>query len=131
MSNEPNVRRLISSGSMFEEKVGYSRAVVSDPWVFIAGTTGFNYDTMEISEDVVEQCRQTLENIRKVLVEAQSGFEDVVRVTYIFPNHEDFRLCWPVLREYFGNIRPASTMYSANLADPRMKVEIEVTALKR
>ncbi len=131
MSNETNERRLISSGSMFEEQVGYSRAVCSDPWVFVAGTTGFNYDTMEISEDVVEQCRQTMENIRKVLAEAQSGLEDVVRVTYIFPNHEDFRLCWPVLREYFGDIRPASTMYSANLADSRMKVEIEVTALKR
>ena len=116
---------------MFEEKVGYSRAVCSYPWVFVAGTTGFNYDTMQISEDVVEQCRQTLENIRKVLVEAHSSFEDVVRVTYIFPDYEDFQLCWPVLREYFGDIRPASTMYSAKLADPRMKVEIEVTALKQ
>ncbi len=131
MSNEPSMRRLISSGSMFEEKVGYSRAVVSDPWVFVAGTTGFNYDKMEISENVVEQCRQTLENIGKVLAEAQSGFEDVVRVTYIFPDRKDFQLCWPVLKEYFGNVRPASTMYSADLADPRMKVEIEVTALKQ
>ncbi len=131
MSNKQNPRRLISSGSMFEEKVGYSRAVCSDPWVFVAGTTGFNYDTMQISEDVVEQCRQTLENIRKVLVEAHSSFEDVVRVTYIFPDYQDFQLCWPVLREYFGDIRPASTMYSARLADPRMKVEIEVTALKQ
>ena len=86
---------------------------------------------MEISDDVVEQCRQTLENIKKVLNEAQSSLDDVVRVTYIFPDYEDFELCWPVLRKYFGNIRPASTMYSADLADPRMKVEIEVTALKR
>ena len=123
-------RRLISSGSVFEEKVGYSRAVCSDPWVFVSGTTGFNYDTMEISDDVVEQCRQTLENIKKVLNEAQSSLDDVVRVTYIFPDYKDFELCWPVLRKYFGNIRPASTMYSADLADPRMKVEIEVTALK-
>ena len=85
----------------------------------------------KISENVVEQCRQTLENIGKVLAEAQSGFEDVVRVTYIFPDRKDFQLCWPVLKEYFGNVRPASTMYSADLADPRMKVEIEVTALKQ
>ena len=124
-------RRLISSGSVFEEKVGYSRAVCSDPWIFVSGTTGFDYDTMEISDDVVEQCRQTLDNIKKVLNEAQSSLDDVVRVTYIFPDYEDFELCWPVLRKYFGNIRPASTMYSADLADPRMKVEIEVTALKR
>ena len=123
-------RRLISSGSVFEEKVGYSRAVCSDPWIFVSGTTGFDYDTMEISDDVVEQCRQTLENIKKVLNEAQSSLDDVVRVTYIFPDYEDFELCWPVLRKYFGSIRPASTMYSADLADPRMKVEIEVTALK-
>ena len=123
-------RRLISSGSVFEEKVGYSRAVCSDPWIFVSGTTGFDYDTMEISDDVVEQCRQTLDNIKKVLNEAQSSLDDVVRVTYIFPDYEDFELCWPVLRKYFGNIRPASTMYSADLADPRMKVEIEVTALK-
>ena len=128
---EPKERWTISSGSMFEEKVGYSRAVCADPWIFVSGTTGFNYDTMEISDDVVEQCRQTLENIKRVLNEAQSGFEDVVRVTYIFPDYKDFQLCWPLLRQYFGNIRPASTMYSANLADPRMKVEIEVTALKR
>ena len=123
-------RRLISSGSVFEEKVGYSRAVCSDPWIFVSGTTGFDYDTMEISDDVVEQCRQTLDNIKKVLNEAQSSLDDVVRVTYIFPDYKDFELCWPVLRKYFGNIRPASTMYSADLADPRMKVEIEVTALK-
>ncbi|MDE0309962.1 MAG: RidA family protein [Acidiferrobacterales bacterium] len=131
MDNKTTERRLITSGSVFEEKAGYSRAVCSDPWVFVAGTTGFNYDTMEISDDVVEQCRQTLQNIGKVLAQAQSGFEDVVRVTYIFPHSEDFELCWPVLREYFGDIRPACTMYSANLADSRMKVEIEVTALKR
>ena len=124
-------RRLISSGSVFEEKVGYSRAVCSGSWIFVSGTTGFNYDTMEISDDVVEQCRQTLENIKNVLNEANSSLDDVVRVTYIFPDYEDFELCWPVLRKYFGSIRPASTMYSADLADPRMKVEIEVTALKR
>lgn len=130
MSMQTKHRRLISTGSIFEEKVGYSRAVCDGRWVFVAGTTGFNYDIMEISDDVVEQCRQTLENIGKVLAEADSGFEDVVRVIYIFPRSDDFKKCWPVLRSYFKDVRPASTMYSAMLADPRMKVEIEVTALK-
>ncbi len=128
---EQSSRRLISFGSVFEESVGYSRAVCDGPWVFVAGTTGFNYDTMTISDDVREQCRQTLDNIGKALAEAQSGYADIVRTTYILPNPDDFELCWPVLREYFGEIRPASTMFSAKLADPRMKIEIEVTALKR
>ncbi len=124
-------RQLYSSGSSFEKKVGYSRAVRDGKWVFVSGTTGFNYNTMEISEDVVEQCRQTLENIESVLHKANSSFEDVVRVTYIFPNPDDFPKCWELLSSCFGNIRPASTMYSANLADSRMKVEIEVTARDR
>lgn len=126
-----DTRRLISFGSVFEQKVGYSRAVVQEPWVFVAGTTGFNYDTMTISDDVVEQCRQTLENIGRALKEAGSDYSDVVRTTYIFPDPDDFERCWPTLRTYFGEIRPASTMFSAKLADPKMKVEIEVTALKR
>ncbi len=123
-------RQFVSFGSVFEKKVGYSRAVCDGRWVFVAGTTGFNYDTMEISDDVTEQCRQTLENIGMALREAGGDFADVVRTTYIFPNPDDFELCWPVLHEYFGQIRPASTMFSARLADPRMKVEIEVTALR-
>ena len=123
-------KRLISSGSPFEEKIGYSRAVCDGKWVFVAGTTGFNYDTMEISDDVVVQCRQTLKNIDKVLRDAGSGFADVVRVIYIFPDSDDFEKCWQVLHEYFADVRPASTMYSAGLADSRMKVEIEVTARK-
>ena len=131
LSKDKNNRKLISSGSIFEEKIGYSRAVCDGRWVFVAGTTGFNYESMKISDDVVVQCRQTLENIGRVLSEAESGFADVVRVNYIFPNSEDFEKCWPVLREFFGSVRPASTMYSAGLADPRMKVEIEVTALKQ
>ncbi len=130
MSKNDSHRRLITTGSIYEERVGYSRAVCDGRWVFVAGTTGFNYDTMEISDDVVEQCRQTLENIGKVLTEAESGFADVVRTIYIFPQADDFQKCWPVLRSYFKDVRPASTMYSAQLADPRMKVEIEVTALK-
>ena len=131
LSKDKKNRKLISSGSIFEEKIGYSRAVCDGRWVFVAGTTGFNYESMKISDDVVVQCRQTLENIGRVLSEAESGFADVVRVNYIFPDSEDFEKCWPVLREFFGSVRPASTMYSAGLADPRMKVEIEVTALKQ
>ena len=123
-------RKLISTGSRFEEKVGYSRAVCDGEWVFVAGTTGFNYQKMEISSDVIDQCQQTLENIGAVLEEAGSSFSDVVRVNYIFVEPADFEKCWPVLRKYFGDVRPASTMFSARLADDRMKVEIEVTARK-
>ena len=125
------MRRLISSGSPFEAGIGYSRAVVDGDWVFVSGTTGFDYDTMTISDDVSAQAEQTLRNIGKALVDAGSDFTDVVRVHYILPNPADFEPCWPVLRRYFGEVRPAATMLSAALADPRMKIEIEVTALKR
>jgi enamine deaminase RidA (YjgF/YER057c/UK114 family) len=121
-------RRLISSGSKFERDVGYSRVVVDGEWAFVAGTTGFDYATMTISDDVAEQARQTLENIVSALAEAGFSLADVVRSRYILPSAEDFPACWPVLREYFGEIRPASTMLVAGLADPRMKIEIEVTA---
>jgi enamine deaminase RidA (YjgF/YER057c/UK114 family) len=123
-------RRLISSGSTFEAQIGYSRAVVSDPWVFVAGTTGYDYDTMSISDDVVEQCAQCLRNIEAALTEAGTSFAEVVRVTYIFPDPADFEPCWPVLRQAFGDVRPAATMISSRLVNDTMKVEIEVTALK-
>ncbi len=119
---------LISQGSKFESEIGYSRAVVDGQMVYVSGTTGYNYESMEISEDVVEQTRQCLENIRWALVKAGGKMEDIVRVHYILPNAEDFPKCWPVLREYFAAIRPAATMFSAGLADPKMKIEIEVTA---
>lgn len=125
------MRQLISSGSPFEAGIGYSRAVVDGDWVFISGTTGFDYATMTISDDVSEQAEQTLRNIGTALAEAGSSFADVVRVHYSLPNTADFEPCWPVLRRYFGDVRPAATMLSAGLADPRMKIEIEVTALKR
>jgi enamine deaminase RidA (YjgF/YER057c/UK114 family) len=121
-------RRLISSGSQFERDVGYSRVVVDGDWAFVSGTTGFDYATMTISDDVAEQARQTLENISAALAEAGFSLADVVRTTYILPNAEDFPACWPVLREFFGEIRPANTMLVAGLADPRMRIEIEVTA---
>ncbi len=124
-------RRLISSGSQFERDVGYSRVVVDDEWAFVAGTTGFDYVAMTISDDVAGQARQALENISAALSEAGFSLADVVRANYILPSAEDFPACWPVLSEYFGEIRPASTMLVAGLADPRMKIEIEVTAKRR
>ena len=124
-------RTLISSGSTFEADIGYSRAVVDGDWCFVSGTTGFDYDKMTISEDVVEQAEQCFKNIAKAL--GQGGFElaDVVRVHYLLPRAEDFEKCWPVTRKYFGEIRPAATMFEARLASPSMKIEIEVTAKKR
>lgn len=121
-------RRLISSGSTFEAEIGYSRAVVDDDWVFVSGTTGFDYSTMTIAEGVAEQTEQCLRNIENALAEAGATLADVVRVTYVLPKADEFRECWPVLRRYFGEIRPAAMMISAGLADPRMRIEIEVTA---
>lgn len=123
-------KKLISSGSPFEEKIGYSRAVVQDNWIFVSGTTGYNYKDMTISDDVAEQTRQCLENIKSVLEEAGAGLEDVVRITYIYPEATDFEKCWPVLSKYLGKIKPAATMISAGLLDQKMKVEIQVTVLK-
>jgi enamine deaminase RidA (YjgF/YER057c/UK114 family) len=123
-----HMRQHISSGSTFEADIGYSRAVVDGDWVFVSGTTGFDYDTMIISPDVAEQAEQTLRNIGSALREAGSDFADVVRVRYILPVAADFPACWPVLKRYFGEVRPAATMIAAGLGDPRMKIEIEVTA---
>ena len=124
-------RRKISSGSKFEAEIGYSRAIVDGDWIWVAGTTGFNYDTMTISDDVAEQADQTMKNIKAAMEQAGFALEDVVRATYYLPDAADFPPCWPVLRKYFGDIRPASTMLVAGLADPRMKIEIEVTGKKR
>jgi enamine deaminase RidA (YjgF/YER057c/UK114 family) len=124
-------RNLISSGSTFEAQIGYSRAVVAGDWVFVSGTTGFDYCAMTISGGVVEQAEQCLKNIESALHQAGSSLADVVRVHYILPDASQFESCWPVLRKYFGEVRPAATMISAGLADPRMKIEIEVTALKQ
>jgi enamine deaminase RidA (YjgF/YER057c/UK114 family) len=121
-------RKLISSGSTFEAEIGYSRAVVDGDWVFVSGTTGFDYATMTISDDVVAQCRQVMRNIAAALDQADATMADIVRVHYLLPRREDFEPCWPVLKEYLGNVRPAATMIQAGLADPRMKIEIEVTA---
>jgi enamine deaminase RidA (YjgF/YER057c/UK114 family) len=124
-------RKLISSGSTFEEQIGYSRAVVQGDWVFVSGTTGFDYSTMTIAEGIVEQTDQCLKNIVSALEQAGSTLQDVVRVTYVVPKADEFPDCWPVLRKFFGEIRPAAMMISAGLADPRMRIEIEVTALRK
>jgi enamine deaminase RidA (YjgF/YER057c/UK114 family) len=123
-------RQLISSGSPFEAQIGYSRAVAQGPWVFVSGTTGFDYATMVISDRVDEQAEQCLKNIDAALRQAGATMQDVVRVTYILPEAADFEHCWPVLQRWFGAIRPAATMISARLLDARMRIEIEVTALQ-
>lgn len=123
-------RTLISSGSTFEAEIGYSRAVAQGDWVFVSGTTGFDYATMTIADDIVAQTERCLRNIEAALAEAGASLRDVVRVTYVLPEAGEFPQCWPVLRRYFGEIRPAAMMIAAGLADPRMKIEIEVTALR-
>jgi enamine deaminase RidA (YjgF/YER057c/UK114 family) len=124
-------RRLISSGSSFEEQIGYSRAVVDGDWIHVAGTTGFDYTTMTIADDVVAQAEQALANVSAALAEAGSSFADVVRVRYLLPDRADFEPCWPVLRGAFGSVRPAATMQVCGLSDPRMRIEIEVTARRQ
>jgi len=124
-------RQLISSGSTFETEIAYSRAVVQGNWIFVSGTTGFDYETMTISDSIAEQTEQCLTNIISALAKADAKMSDVVRVHYIVPKAEEFKECWPILRKYFGDVKPAATMFSAGLADARMKIEIEVTALKQ
>ena len=124
-------RTLISSGSPFEEQIGYSRAVVVGDWVFVSGTTGFDYGTMKISTNITEQTEQCLKIIASALQQAGSSLADVVRVTYVLPDVSQFEKCWPVLQKYFGDVRPAAMMISAGLLDVRMLIEIEVTAIRR
>ena len=125
-------RRWVSSGSRFERDIGYARAVITSDaggdWIFVSGTTGFDYASMTLATGVIAQCRQALANIAAALAEAGSGFDDVVRVRYILPDGDDFERCWPLLRDAFGTARPAATMIIAQLMDPAMKIEIEVTA---
>lgn len=123
-------RRLIGSGSTFEAQMAYSRAVVEGEWIFVSGTTGFDYARMTIDDDVARQAEQCFRNIDSALREAGGSIRDVVRVTYVLPRREDFEPCWPVLRQWLGEVRPAATMICAGLADPRIKIEIEVTARK-
>lgn len=123
--------RQISSGSEFEALAAYSRAIVDGDYVFVSGTTGYDYGSMTLPDDVLAQAEQCFVNIGHALAEAGSGFEDIVRITYMLPRREDFRPCWPILRKYLGEVRPAATMIVADLMEPEMKIEIEVTARKR
>lgn len=122
--------RHISSGSTFEDQIGYSRAVVDDHYVHVAGTTGMDYSTMIMANGALAQAAQCLKNIESALVEAGSSLDKVVRVTYILPYKNDFESCWPALRAAFGAAKPAATMFEAGLMDPSMKIEIQVTALR-
>jgi enamine deaminase RidA (YjgF/YER057c/UK114 family) len=124
-------RQLISSGSTFEQDMAYSRAVVDGEWVFVSGTTGFDYSTMTIADGVVDQAEQCFKNIQAALEQAGASLQDIVRVNYVLPVASEFPSCWPVMRKYLGEVRPAATMISAGLVDPRMRIEIEVTARRR
>jgi len=123
-------RRLISSASPFEAQIGYSRAVVAGPWVFMSGTTGFDYKSMTIADNVLEQAEQCFRNVAGVLEQAGVSFADVVRITYLVTRREDFEPIWPVLQRYLGEVRPACTVIVAQLLDPRMLIEVEATAFK-
>ena len=124
-------RQLIGSGSTFEQEIGYSRAVVDGDWIFVSGTTGFDYSTITIADGIEAQTEQVIRNIEMALTQAGASLADVVRVTYIVPKPEEFSLIYPILRKAFGDIRPAATAISATLFDPRIRIEIEVTAKRR
>jgi enamine deaminase RidA (YjgF/YER057c/UK114 family) len=120
--------RHISTGSPFEEQIGYSRAVVVDGWVFVAGTTGYDYANMVMPDGIEDQCSNALDTIRKALEEAGSGLDHVVRVNYIVPDKTEWPQCWPITSTAFAQAKPAATMISAELQNSEMKIEIEVTA---
>ena len=121
-------RQLISTGSPFERDMGYSRAVVCDGWIFVSGTTGYDYSVMEMPGTATEQCRNALATIGQALAEAGASLDDVVRVRYVLPDRADWPDCWPIVSRAFAKSRPAATMISAALQNPEMKIEIEVTA---
>jgi enamine deaminase RidA (YjgF/YER057c/UK114 family) len=118
----------ISSGSDFERDIGYSRAVVDGEWIFVSGTTGFDYRTMTIADGVADQTEQCFANIEEALTKAGASLADVVRVRYFLPDADDFPATWPILRHFLGASLPAATMLQCGLSDHRMRIEIEVTA---
>lgn len=118
----------ITTGSPFEKQIGYSRAVVADGWVFVAGTTGYDYETMVMPESIAAQCANTLKTIETALIKAGSSLEHVVRVNYIVPNKDEWPDCWPITSKAFATAKPAATMICADLQNAEMKIEIEVTA---
>jgi enamine deaminase RidA (YjgF/YER057c/UK114 family) len=123
-------RQLISTGSIFEKDVAFSRAVVVGKMVFVSGCTGYNYNTTTISDDILDQTEQCFKNIEYALNQAGSSLKDVVRVHYILPDPNEFEKCWVIIRKYFGEIRPACTVFCAKLTSEKIKIEIEVTAVK-
>jgi enamine deaminase RidA (YjgF/YER057c/UK114 family) len=125
------MRKLISTGSPFEKTAGYSRAVVQGDWCFVSGTTGYDYATMTMPETIEAQTRNCLDTITKALKEGGFELADVVRAHYYITDPADVDTVFPILGEYFGDIRPAATMITCHLNKPEMKIEIEVTALKR
>ncbi|UPY35152.1 RidA family protein [Sediminicoccus sp. KRV36] len=124
-------RTRISSGSRFEEEIGYSRAVVDGDDIFVSGTTGYDYTTMTIVDDVVAQADQTFRNIAEALAKADATLDDVVRVLFIVPRRGDWEPCYPVIKKYLGKARPASTLIHALLQNDAMRIEIEVTARRQ
>ena len=122
------MRKFINSGSTFEQQFAYSRAVVLDQWVFVSGTTGYDYSNMTIRDSVVEQTEQCFKNIQNALIEAGSDLSEVVRINYILPNKQDFQACAAVIQKYMADAKPAATMFEAGLIDDAIKIEIEVTA---
>jgi enamine deaminase RidA (YjgF/YER057c/UK114 family) len=132
LGNARHMARLrISSGSRFEEEIGYSRAVVDGDWIFVSGTTGYDYATMTIAPGVVEQCDQVFRNIESALRQANGRIDDIVRANFILADRADWPPCWPVVKKWLGRTRPASTMIVAGLQAPEMRIEIEVTARLR
>jgi enamine deaminase RidA (YjgF/YER057c/UK114 family) len=124
-------RRLITTGSPFEKQAGYSRAVVDGDWIFVSGTTGYDYSTMTMPEDVETQARNAFRTIQKTLADADASLADIVRATYIVTRRDDAEHVFKVTGEFFGDIRPAATLLIAGLLREEMKVEIEVTARRR
>jgi enamine deaminase RidA (YjgF/YER057c/UK114 family) len=123
-------RKLISTGSVFEKEVAFSRAVVVDKTIYVSGCTGYDYTTTFISDDIIEQTEQTFKNIEFALGQAGATLKDVVRVHYILADADEFEKCWPIIRKYFDDIRPACTVFCAKLTSEKIKIEIEVTAVK-
>ena len=125
------MRRLISTGSPMERQAGYSRAVVDGDWIFISGTTGYDYETMVMPGGVAEQTHNCFATIRKVLEDADASLEDIVRMNYMITDRSCVDIVFPIFGEYLGSIRPAATLIVTELVSDDMKIEIEVTARRR
>jgi enamine deaminase RidA (YjgF/YER057c/UK114 family) len=108
--------------------MGYSRAVIDGDYVFVSGTTGYDYETMTISAEVTEQAEQCFRNIELALREAGSSIAQIVRITYIMSDRDNFEVCWPVMNGWLGEVRPAATMFESRLINDDIKIEVQVTA---